>query len=233
MPSTLLQSCPERSTLELPFWNLLLLLCILCWFRLLLSAWNRRRLLEVLNIGLPVSRRVEDFPFRLKHFFTNFFVFLNDIDVELSSAALRALHQLYFLVLFLIIAECFLDPPGDRLRLIFSVFFSHLSLKNCHEILVGFQRGFLIWIVVLFLLRIRLFFNRPIFIIYRFCWYWRRLLLSYLRSWLFCFLFISILLLLLHNRLFKIIRFFFFSLLHGSSLIFLSTHTSPNHFFLK
>lgn len=187
---------------------------------------------------MPKFSRVKDFSFRLKHFLTYFLMFLESIYVEFSSASFRTFSKLNFLFLLhglllrWLISRCFC------LRLTSCFFLGHLSLKDCHEVLISFDRNFFIRIDKLLFLR--LFFGLSILDSlsrYRWRFFVCVLLLnsslSNLRCWFFnLWLFIVFFFFLPVSSLFHWI-YLIFSFLDGRiSLIFLSTHPITTHLFL-
>jgi hypothetical protein len=181
---------------------------------------------------------IKDFSFRLKYFLTYFFMLLESIYIKLSSASFWTFTKLY---LFILRYKLFLNLFRNRsfwLRLTNNFFLCHLSLKNCHEVLIAFNRNFLIRILKL--LSLRLSFKWPI--LNRFRRYWRRFLVCIFllrssiwdfRSWFFYLgLFIVFFFFLLIGSFFHRIGVLFSFLHRNIFLIFLSTHSISTHLFL-
>lgn len=145
------------------------------WFFFPNSCRNRRWLFKLsLGFWLPKFCRIEDFSFRLKDFLAYFLMLLKSIYIELSSTSFRTFSKLnIFILLYHLLLNWFINRCLS-LRLISCFFFSHLSLKDCHEVLISFDWDFLIWIE--YLLSLRLPFDW--FILHRFGRYGWRFLVS-------------------------------------------------------
>lgn len=237
LSSALLDACSKSSTLQLPLREFFLLsLSRFLWLFLSYLRGRGRRLFEIpFTLSLPKSCWVEDFSLGLKDFLTNFFMFFNNLDVKLSTTALRALHQLNFFILGLFIAKSLLHTLLNRLRLVLRILLCHLSFQDSHEILIWLQRSLFCGVYILWFLGWWLLSNTSFLPWDWFGRYWRsllRYLLIGLWSWFFLFFFISVVLFLFSHSFFWVIDLLL-PFFNRPSLIFISTHSVSTHLLLQ
>lgn len=147
LSTTCLDACPEGRTFQLPLWHLTSSFFYGRSFFLLglVGCDSRgRRLFEVLHIRLTLGSCIKSFSFRLEDFLADFFMLGDCLYVELPSASLGTLYQLYlrrfFFITWSFLSRFYFSTIGWSSLI---ALLGHLPFQQGKEILIWLYWSFL------------------------------------------------------------------------------------------